>query len=323
MLSRDMQIRNMRRVKVNAQVTFVVYAFEWVANLSIFIVWMFITHESSIITMIMGLIWYHVILPYIYLMNTSHNKNLLTDDGWWNTIRNTTGLSTSGLSTSCFRPSQEPEKTNVYIISSPEKLQTSESNEPKSIIIGEARASYTNPKYGNNQKKQKLIDIASRKSSETDDDNPAPKKSYRLLIAEKIVKHMRMNINKEKDYLHYLRQLSRFEEFLKEGDVSPKDFEIVHIDGLPIPKIGKIKSSNSTASFKTISKRDTFRDLGKSKNIPPQMISLEVNFVGQLSDRTEMRLDLLDDFQRFFGNEESYKIFLNALFDLEETLTNI
>ena len=95
MLAKNIQIRNQRKVKVNAQVTFVIYVLETVANLSIFIVWIFVHGYSSEVTVTMGVMWFHVILPYIFLMNTSHNKNLLIDDGWWNTFKNALGISFS------------------------------------------------------------------------------------------------------------------------------------------------------------------------------------------------------------------------------------
>ena len=95
MLAKNIQVRNQRKVKVNAQVTFVIYVLETIANLSIFIVWIFVHGYSSEVTVSMGVMWFHVILPYIFLMNTSHNKSLLIDDGWWNTIKNALGISFS------------------------------------------------------------------------------------------------------------------------------------------------------------------------------------------------------------------------------------
>ena len=95
MLAEVVQIRNVRKVKVNAQVTFVIYVLEFIANWSIAIVWTLVHGSSSEITITMGLMWFHVILPYIFLMNTSHNKDLLIDDGWWNTLNNTVGINTS------------------------------------------------------------------------------------------------------------------------------------------------------------------------------------------------------------------------------------
>ena len=94
MLAEVVQIRNVRRVKVNAQVTFVIYVLEFIANWSIAIVWTLVHGSSSEITITMGLMWFHVILPYIFLMNTSHNKDLLIDDGWWNTLNNAVGTNT-------------------------------------------------------------------------------------------------------------------------------------------------------------------------------------------------------------------------------------
>ena len=93
MLAKDIQIRNQRKVKVNAQVTFVIYILETIANFSIFIVWTVVHGYSSEVTVTMGVMWFHIVLPYIFLMNTSHNKNLLIDDGWWNTVKNALGIS--------------------------------------------------------------------------------------------------------------------------------------------------------------------------------------------------------------------------------------
>ena len=66
MLAKSIQIRNQRKVKVNAQVTFVIYVLETVANLSIFIVWIFVHGYSSEVTVTMGVVWFHVMLPYIF-----------------------------------------------------------------------------------------------------------------------------------------------------------------------------------------------------------------------------------------------------------------
>ena len=82
----------MRRVKVNAQVTFVIYILEWVANFSIAVTWFFVSKQTSDITLTLSVLWYHVFLPYIFLMNTSHNKQIVIDEGWWNIFRNALGL---------------------------------------------------------------------------------------------------------------------------------------------------------------------------------------------------------------------------------------
>ena len=43
---------------------------------------------AIIMVLLLYMILFMVISPYTYLMNTSHNKNRLIDDGWINIIRN-------------------------------------------------------------------------------------------------------------------------------------------------------------------------------------------------------------------------------------------
>ena len=82
----------MRKVTVNAHVTFFLWILETLANVSIIIVWMFIYGKTTFETLTLSMLLYYVILPNSFLMNTSHNKHLIVDNGLWNTIRNATGL---------------------------------------------------------------------------------------------------------------------------------------------------------------------------------------------------------------------------------------
>ena len=79
----------MKKVKVNAQITFIIYILESLANVSIMVVWILVVHKSNDLSRMVSILWYHLLLPYTFLMNTSHNKNLVVDDGWVTTIQNT------------------------------------------------------------------------------------------------------------------------------------------------------------------------------------------------------------------------------------------
>ena len=85
-----LQERNTRKVKINANVTFFIWILEWVANTSIVIAWVFASRYTKTFPEF-ALFWYYVILPNTYLMNTSHNKDLIIDDGLKTTIRNAFG----------------------------------------------------------------------------------------------------------------------------------------------------------------------------------------------------------------------------------------
>ena len=82
-------MRNMRKVKINAQVAFALYILETVGQVLVFVLWIIIGQTEAGMTLAVTL--YYVVLPYTFLMNTSHNKNLLIDYGWMNTIRNVLG----------------------------------------------------------------------------------------------------------------------------------------------------------------------------------------------------------------------------------------
>ena len=92
-LAEVVQIRNLRKLKINVNVTFITWIFEWVANLFIYAT--FILNKKLNSTFGMGvnaMLWYYVILPNMHLMNTPHNKDRIIDDGFNNTIRNGLGL---------------------------------------------------------------------------------------------------------------------------------------------------------------------------------------------------------------------------------------
>ena len=86
-LDRTLQLRNVRRWRVNVNVTFVTWMLEWAANLSIYVCWIMGPEISKNFMDIM-LFWYYLLLPYVHLMNTPYNKDLIIDGGLKTTIRN-------------------------------------------------------------------------------------------------------------------------------------------------------------------------------------------------------------------------------------------
>ena len=326
-LSEHAQARNIRKVKVNAQMTFVIYILETVANISIYIPILLSKNRSnSSMSLTLGVLWFMVILPYTFLMNTSHNKNLVTDEGWWNTIRNIFGWSkkanaTSNLTTknSIFTDSVQEDKSSVSekktdntvrIGSNRTKnLQKSDCDGAKQVytICKETTCPSTREKCWADRSKyfdlqpgtSKVITDISKKagalnvrclrqniggeSSDEDDENFCfPKKSRRLCIGEKILSHMMSNINNERAYVHYLNQLSSFEQDLKKKNGAPNEFDIMH-------DIDIVSTTN-----------------------------LLLNLIGKSLDRIEIRKIILQDFEEHCHNEEAYEAFLNLLFDREE-----
>ena len=361
MLAKNIQVRNQRKVKVNAQVTFVIYVLETIANLSIFIVWIFVHGYSSEVTVSMGVMWFHVILPYIFLMNTSHNKSLLIDDGWWNTIKNALGISfsdnidsstcqpielsflnttrRSGLEASDIdqrhnkknqdekeimlsnpaqnrkhlrRNRRDTESSQIFTISnedySPQCSTSTICRNPTNLSACDTTVeeATTNP-LPDNQTHSTL-----KETSDSDEENQPPLKSYHLELGESLLGKMVNSINDEIEYLHYLNQLSELEDrFEKNQNMSEfKDsFQIIEY---PARKKGKVKSK--------VSKSNKTFALATSKNGLASTRELNVELLGKAFERMETRKMLLTNYEEYCNDDDSFKKFCDGLFDFEENL---
>jgi len=82
----ERQLRTQRRIKVNAQITFVLWLMESLINTSIAIA-MFAGGLGQT-TFTLNMLLFLIILPYSYLNNTSYNKGRIAEEGWQNILKN-------------------------------------------------------------------------------------------------------------------------------------------------------------------------------------------------------------------------------------------
>ena len=92
-LSKRANENNARRIHVNAQVTAMTTLLESMYIISFFVVLLCIHEKQNFVTLIQGMGLYLVLLPYVFLMNTSHNKNRIMVRGWKNVFKNIIGCS--------------------------------------------------------------------------------------------------------------------------------------------------------------------------------------------------------------------------------------
>ena len=266
-------------------------------------------------------------------MNTSHNKNLVADEGWWNTIRNTLGLSGASVSTATQNgtsnsvlinrintKSIQLSKPRVVGKISTSKLQTSSpviENKQESGNEGTRKVfqisattkhvpipkqTYVNPSsyssqlpstskmHIDNPENRIILDTCylhqsiDRMTVDSEDEIlAAPRKSPRLCIGEEILTNMKTNVHNEIVYVHYLNQLSIFEEDFKNQNAVSNVFEITHTGDLIFTK------------------------------------NLILNLVGTSLERIEERKKIFQGLDANFREDEIYDNFLSLLFDLEES----
>ena len=359
MLAKDIQIRNRRKVKVNAQVTFVIYILETIANLSIFIVWTMVHGSSSEVTVTMGVMWFHIVLPYIFLMNTSHNKNLLIDDGWWNTVKNALGISLThnNDSSSC-----HPISLSVWSLSRKSAFETVESHrDPTDMTTNENND--RNPNLGLRQKRsRRRIEVTNSDilMSSSNDDKIRCSTSSTCFDSTKI---SAFESNAEasstlqsptKTAEPITKEESDSEE---ENQLPPRSYHLEIGESLLSKMVNSINNEDEYLHYLTqlsqleehINKKHEFSEeynpfhiidyptkkKGKiksnqpkpensddnwSKNVSASNNELNVQLLGKLIDRMETRKSLLANYQEYCNDEVSYSKFCDMLFDFEENL---
>ena len=158
-LSEENQLRNIRKVQVNAQVTFAIYILETLALVSVFVFWFMIRKNE--ISMTISFISFYVILPYTFLMNTDYNKNLVTEYGFFNTIRNALRFPCNGKET---KENQTSPENNIG-----KQQQGEESVRPfsASTTRKETKETQTSPEKENGKQQQEAESVGPLSASKT------------------------------------------------------------------------------------------------------------------------------------------------------------
>ena len=332
-LSKMRQTRNVRKVKVNAQVTFVIYILETVANLSIFIVWFFVNHGNNNLTLTLSVLWFNVILPYTFLMNTSHNKNLVADEGWWNTIRNTFGLSENSVSSSYQNGASNTTIAKRIDTKSFQMSNPSASGTTLNVNHQKTFFSVTNEKILDDEGTKKVFFV-----SETTNFTPTLKPNHinPLNCLEQVPSTSNRKIDTSEQEM--VLDISQLQQSIKRT-TSESDEDI-----LDIPKksprlcIGEKILANMVSTINNevvyihyLNQLSILEEDFKNQHRGPDEFEIShigetaiaknliLNLVGKSLDRIEERKKILQGLEEHCSGEERYDTFLSALFDLEES----
>ena len=332
-LSKMRQTRNVRKVKVNAQVTFVIYILETVANLSIFIVWFFVNHGNNNLTLTLSVLWFNVILPYTFLMNTSHNKNLVADEGWWNTIRNTFGLSENSVSSS--------HQNGALNITMAKRIDT------KSFQMSNPSASGTTLNVNHRKTffavtNEKILDDEGTNNvfsvSETTNFTPTSKPNYINPLNGLDQVPSTSNRKKDTSEQEIVLDVCQLHQSIKRTTPDSDD-EILDIPKKsPRLSIGEKILANMVSTINNevvyihyLNQLSILEEEFKTHYRAPNEFEIShvgetaiaknliLNLVGKSLDRIEERKKMLKGLEVHCSEEERYDTFLSDLFDLEES----
>ena len=291
-------------------------------------------------------------------MNTDYNKNLITEYGFLNTIRNALRLPCYVKDTndgenkpSPYTKKEEKEKdkeaTNSLPISKTRVKEMSRSfqdnlNHSSIPVLEKYILSRSEKSMQCNQWNDlnvssvpqdpcssNLIDrvanqdrssiFEERNTSTVDERICTSPVNRHLPLAEIILSGMVANILHEKTYNHYLRELVRLEKANdKKGDELEK-FEIASLDELQLRKSGKTSTSDRQLNA------EDDKNTSKIYVIPEKgdlmySNSININSLGRFLDRLELRKDILGKSKISCMTEESYEKMYKALLIVEQGL---
>ena len=339
-------MRNLRKLKVNADVTFVIWILEWVGYLLIIILWAIGALLKVDILLDAIIVVYYVMLPHCYLMNTSHNKDRIIDEGLKNIIKNVFHIpfdlsqfvnlfgkkdndSRDAIEGNVVENNVERcEKEHEISIVDKSNVQTNEIELDtdhrlrNSIDIPEVEHSTMKPSSSSGiceEDGRNHLVITSLTDSEDDLVDEVADTDLCLSIRKQLLIYMKESVNNEENYIHYFLQLI---------DLGTKTKHKITLDsGYKIIRVLKDEKMTETKGFFSKSKN---RQQTSSKSKVSQVESESYQCLSPRAimvpadkhfDRTLIRLKKLESIDRHCDNEETFNKFLDELIDFEEGLT--
>jgi len=348
-LASHMQVRNVRKVKINANVTFFIWMLEWMANLTTVLASYFALKLN--IFPEYALIWYYVVLPYTYLMNTSHNKRRIIDDGMATVLRNALQPPVdyfrqiivrfhNRIHVNVVRPRGDEHVSKIVEVETSSKITDKHDQKKRSgvhiISNSECSSSFANDNMPNvplecasTSKGITYIEegikrniLSRRYSSESSlvNENGASLEEPRISVRKKILSYMAENVSIEEVYLHFLVQLIDFEEKVNDKDASLLQFEIVPHISHELKDVEKSTKTKRKGKHRPFLAEDKSKFFNKSEAVASSKSIQKKNLNGSLSQRMEMRREMLEDFSAHCNNVESYEKYLAKIIDFEERM---
>ena len=355
-LPEAVQQHNIKKVVVNAKVTFGIWILETVALAIVTL--LFVILRLNKITTTLVMILFYVVLPYIFLVNTSDNKRVWIDNGFAKMIRNVAYMGTNGKSikehddniekgvmnvmrnkrqTSDHLPTSEGESPNTSDTSFGERCQASNG---QTFCSNAWQNVYT---ISNNEMDIPYqLDLhlamsdgkclASTSSGMISNETEAIR---RFLIHTSSRSETNTPILEDKCHLQLANQIlnlmnvnikveERYIYYLHELlrlneealNGNLNDFEVIAFDERPLAKQCVVKGCNKSESSSPISSISSDR----SKNIPPSICEDNKKYYGKLKDRIKLRQTHFSNYHWSYNNRNEYASFCNTLIKMEERL---
>ena len=316
-LSHDQNEINMKKVKTNAQVTSIVCIIETAGVLFNWITFGLIGSWISLF------ILYLILLPYIFLTNTSHNKERIIEYGWKNVVGNFIGRKLRVL-TNLFNHFRNKDSVNQIFISN----VTSENGEMKKDNCSDDNIKLKTisnsmlDDYPSTSKGQYITRQFDRPSTASDTTSDVSYENKPEENVELLVSKMFKSIHDEKVYIQCLKQL--IEHLYPSTDHEYKLDNRMKIESLP-NSVSDIHQQRRTIEYKGKQSNPMKTKLNKKARFELVLNADQLecpvfrdHVVQESIHRTSIRDTLLQEIHSNFGNEEKRNSLIEELINEEE-----
>ena len=277
------------------------------------------TIKTSFATLVHFMFLYMVLLPYAFLMNTSHNKNRIVEYGWRNVFSNLIMKINNSVS---HDNGNNNENTGVYNISknlpirqypvANKMIGNSSQIHNTEIIKNDDVEILTNPSSSKGTSIPMVLDIQ-RKANE-----------YRseILIEKRIISKMRERVDDEMKYLETFKEFILFQEHCKD-DKDPSEFKEEH--EIKYYSLTRQQSKNPNTNRKMKDSGPTEpKTSSRCKDMGSEDVDKQTNSVSDDNERIKRgkRIHLLECLKICSEQNISFDFFKEQLINLEESFIN-
>lgn len=323
---------NMKRMKVNAQVTAITAILESIGNVTYVIHILFTGPRFS--AMIHGQVPYMIVLPYVFLMNTSHNKNRIVEHGWKNVLRNIIGRSECNEANERINSDPVEEYRNDKI-QQEEKIGNIEKDAISVPTISTKHDKWKEENFlslslhtpfhedSTSEPKGKILKKGIKSNGVILNPNTLPRTDRKQLVAQNILYFMIQNVKNEEIYISFFKKLLLFEDSQRnKNSLSEREAH---------DEIIKCFKSEITGNYANGHMKKLKQDIILAKSYKDDSIissqDSKVNLSGPSSsklsikaeNRCKLRIEILNQMSPLCYEDEIYKALLEDLIDLEES----
>ena len=320
-------------MKVNAQVTAVISILELIGNVT-YVIHVILSSGPSFGTFVHGQIPYMIVLPYAFLMNTSHNKNRIVENGWNNVLRNIIGRFHGPM------PNGNNDVTPVVKYENKRVQRTTKNHEGDKDTISISTTIPTvdgtnsmiptlnSPFYEKTSlaPKMQFLKRESKSIPVILNPNDLPKTDGNQLVVQNLLYFMTENIENEERYIRFFKKLLIFEDSRRNGK-SFSEYEVQeevincvkNFDEEDFTKGNAKDTKTRSELLKTF--ENNSRNMLQGSNLPSTNSS-HLKIINLTEGRARLRIEILNQLSSLSYKDETYKALLEDLIDLEESFVH-